>query len=68
MLCQRPFVDHAEHLTEDVVSVFPAAESLEQYIISVIGSTLRDDDVEEYCRKRLTLYQVEMIFVCIFCC
>ncbi|XP_008791229.2 protein unc-13 homolog [Phoenix dactylifera] len=57
----RPFVDHAEHLTEDVVSVFPAAESLEQYIISVIGSALGDDDVEEYCRKRLTLYQVEDI-------
>ncbi|XP_010923473.1 protein unc-13 homolog isoform X2 [Elaeis guineensis] len=57
----RPFVDHAEHLTEDVVSVFPAAESIEQYIISVIGSALGDDDVEEYCRKRLTLYQIEDI-------
>lgn len=55
----RPFLDRAEHLTEDVVSVFPAAETLEQYIMSVIGSALGVDDVEDYCRKKLTLYKVE---------
>ncbi|RWW00037.1 hypothetical protein GW17_00037027 [Ensete ventricosum] len=30
---QRPFLDRAEHLTEDVVSVFPVADSLEQYLM-----------------------------------
>lgn len=57
----RPFLDHAEHLTEDVVSVFPVADSLEQYVMSVIASALGEDGLDDYCRKRLALYQVEKI-------
>lgn len=55
---QRPFLDRAEHLTEDAVSVFPAAESLEQYVMMVIASACGDDAVDTYCKQKLTLYQV----------
>ncbi|KAF5735316.1 hypothetical protein HS088_TW15G00818 [Tripterygium wilfordii] len=53
----KPFLDGAEHLTEDVVSVFPAADSLEQYMVSVIISVCGEGSAEIYCRK-LTQYQV----------
>ncbi|KAG5227730.1 protein unc [Salix suchowensis] len=39
----KPFLDGTEHLTEDVVSVFPAADSLEQYIMALI--TLRIESI-----------------------
>ncbi|PKA58486.1 hypothetical protein AXF42_Ash008773 [Apostasia shenzhenica] len=57
----KPFLDRADHLTEDVVSVFPAAESLEQYVIMVIESARGETDVDDYCRRKLSLYQVEYI-------
>ncbi|WOL02939.1 hypothetical protein Cni_G11658 [Canna indica] len=57
----KPFLDRAEHLTEDVVSVFPIAESLEQYVMSIVASSLGEDGLDEYCRKKLALYQVEKI-------
>ncbi|KAJ9190542.1 hypothetical protein P3X46_001729 [Hevea brasiliensis] len=56
----KPFLDGAEHLTEDVVSVFPAADSLEQYIMSLIASACEEGNVEVNFRK-LTPYQVESI-------
>lgn len=56
-LFQKPFLDGAEHLTEDVVSVFPAADSLEQYIISLIASVCEEETAAIYCKK-LTPYQV----------
>lgn len=55
----RPFLDHAEHLTEDVVSVFPAADSLEQYIFAVIANACGEDVLDDYCRGKITSYQVE---------
>ncbi|XP_020276759.1 LOW QUALITY PROTEIN: uncharacterized protein LOC109851055 [Asparagus officinalis] len=55
----RPFLDRTEHLTEDAVSVFPAAESLEQYVIMVIASACGEDGIDAYCKQKLTLYQVE---------
>lgn len=55
----RPFLDRAEHLTEDTVSVFPAAESFEQYVMMVIASVCGEDGVDIYCKQKLTLYQVE---------
>lgn len=63
MSFQRPFLDHAEHLTEDVVSVFPVADSLEQYVMSVIASALGEDGLDDYCRKRLALYQVGLLLI-----
>ncbi|RVW36392.1 hypothetical protein CK203_083810 [Vitis vinifera] len=57
---QKPFLDGAEHLTEDVVSVFPAADSLEQCIIAVITTSCEEGTADAYCRK-LTQYQIETI-------
>ncbi|KAL2478154.1 hypothetical protein Fot_47168 [Forsythia ovata] len=56
----KPFLDSSEHLTEDVVSVFPAADSLEQYIITIITSTCEEGAAESYCKK-LNLYKIETI-------
>ncbi|KAJ6713945.1 PROTEIN UNC-13-like protein [Salix viminalis] len=56
----KPFLDGTEHLTEDVVSVFPAADSLEQYIMALITSACGEGNIEVKFRK-LTLYQIESI-------
>uniref|UniRef100_A0A5B7C2I2 MHD1 domain-containing protein n=1 Tax=Davidia involucrata TaxID=16924 RepID=A0A5B7C2I2_DAVIN len=56
----KPFLDGAEHLTEDVVSVFPAADSFEQYVMAVISSACEEGTAEACCRK-LTLYKIETI-------
>ncbi|XP_021888352.1 uncharacterized protein LOC110807520 isoform X1 [Carica papaya] len=56
----KPFLDGAEHLTEDVVSVFPAADSLEQYILTIISASCLEENVEVYFRK-LIPYQIEPI-------
>lgn len=55
----RPFLEHAEHLTEDVVSVFPAADSLEQYIMSVMASIVGEDGLDSICRQKLAPYEIE---------
>ncbi|BAF12827.1 protein unc-13 homolog isoform X2 [Oryza sativa Japonica Group] len=55
----KPFLEHAEHLTEDVVSVFPAADALEQYIMSVMASVVGDDGLDSICRQKLAPYQIE---------
>nr|GMD62684.1 protein unc-13 homolog [Ipomoea batatas] len=52
----KPFLDSAEHLTEDIVAVFPAADSLEQYIIEIIVQTCEEGAADAYCRK-LNLYK-----------
>ncbi|PSS09914.1 Transcription elongation factor like, partial [Actinidia chinensis var. chinensis] len=54
----KSFVSGAEHLTEDVVSVFPAADGLEQYVMSLIISVCEEATAEAYFRK-LTLYKIE---------
>ncbi|RLN34181.1 uncharacterized protein C2845_PM03G03350 [Panicum miliaceum] len=55
----KPFLEHAEHLTEDVVSVFPAADALEQYIMSVMASVAGDDGLDSICRQKIAPYQIE---------
>ncbi|KAB5573016.1 hypothetical protein DKX38_000210 [Salix brachista] len=56
----KPFLDGTEHLTEDVVSVFLAADSLEQYIMALITSACGEGNIEvKFCK--LTLYQIESI-------
>ncbi|KAJ1290442.1 hypothetical protein BS78_02G243600 [Paspalum vaginatum] len=55
----RPFLEHAEHLTEDVVSVFPSADALEQYIMSVMASVTGEDGLGSICRQKLAPYQIE---------
>ncbi|XP_038891921.1 protein unc-13 homolog isoform X2 [Benincasa hispida] len=56
----KPFLDGVEHLTEDVVSVFPAANSLEEYILTLITSACEELGAEIHIRK-LALYQIESI-------
>ncbi|XP_015894761.3 protein unc-13 homolog [Ziziphus jujuba] len=56
----KPFLDGAEHLTEDVVSVFPVADSLEQYVMELITSACEGEAAELFCKK-LTPYQIESI-------
>ncbi|CAN6182987.1 unnamed protein product [Urochloa humidicola] len=55
----RPFLEHAEHLTEDVVSVFPVADALEQYIMFVMASVAGDDGLDSICRQKIAPYQIE---------
>ena len=57
---QKPFRDGAEHLTEDVISVFPEAESLEQFIMALITSVCQEENAEILCKK-LNLYQVRWL-------
>lgn len=63
VFCQRPFLEHAEHLTEDVVSVFPVADALEQYIMSVMASVVGDDGLDSICRQKIAPYQVISTFL-----
>ncbi|KAM2004381.1 hypothetical protein ACFX15_027837 [Malus domestica] len=56
----KPFLRAAEHLTEDVVSVFPAADSLEQYIMELITSACGEETADVFCRK-LAPYEIESI-------
>lgn len=56
----KPFLDGAEHLTEDVVSVFPAAHNLEQYILGLLTSAFGEEVSETYCKK-LGRYQIETL-------
>ncbi|XP_004511052.1 protein unc-13 homolog isoform X1 [Cicer arietinum] len=54
----KPFLDSAEHLSEDVISVFPAAESLEQFIMALITSVCHEENADILLRK-LNQYQIE---------
>ncbi|KAE9620847.1 hypothetical protein Lalb_Chr01g0007381 [Lupinus albus] len=54
----KPFVDGAEHLSEDVISVFPAAESLEQFVMVLITSVCQEHNAK-ILFKKLNLYQIE---------
>ncbi|KAL3814736.1 hypothetical protein ACJIZ3_016004 [Penstemon smallii] len=56
----KPFLETVEHLTEDVVSVFPAADSLEKNLIAVITSTCEEGTAEAYLKK-LNRYKIETI-------
>ncbi|KAH0981892.1 hypothetical protein GBA52_009069 [Prunus armeniaca] len=56
----KPFLGVAEHLTEDVISVFPAADNLEQYIMELITSNCGEETADIYCRK-LAPYQIGSI-------
>ncbi|KAE9617131.1 hypothetical protein Lalb_Chr03g0032161 [Lupinus albus] len=54
----KPFLDGAEHLSEEVISVFPAAESLEQFVMALITSVCQEENAEIMFNK-LNLYQIE---------
>lgn len=65
LFIQRPFLDNAEHLTEDTIAVFPAAYSLEHDIMQVIVSSCADGTSDAYCRK-LNLFKVRELFLGFF--
>ncbi|XP_019413254.1 PREDICTED: uncharacterized protein LOC109325381 isoform X1 [Lupinus angustifolius] len=54
----KPFVDGAEHLSKDVISVFPAAESIEQFVMVLITSVCQEHNAK-ILFKKLNLYQIE---------
>jgi hypothetical protein len=56
----KPFLDSAEQLSEDVVSVLPAADSFEQHVLTLIKSTCGEEIEETYLRK-LSSYKIETI-------
>ncbi|CAH2073776.1 unnamed protein product [Thlaspi arvense] len=56
----KPFLDGTEHLTEDVVSVFPVADSLEQYLLELMTSVCGEDTNGPYFRK-LIPYELESL-------
>lgn len=56
----RPFLDNAEHLTEDTIAVFPTADNLEHDIMQVILSSCADGTSDAYCRK-LNLFKIETV-------
>lgn len=53
---QKPFLNSVEQLTEDVVLVFPAADSLEEYVMDLISSCGGGE--AEYSLKKLAPYKV----------
>lgn len=54
---QKPFLDGVSHLSEDVASVLPAADSLEQYLLDLIGTVSEEGEDNVY-EQQLVRYQV----------
>ncbi|KAI3800703.1 hypothetical protein L1987_28797 [Smallanthus sonchifolius] len=54
----KPFLNSVEQLTEDVVLVFPAADSLEEYVMDLIASSGGQSEVS---LKKLSPYKIETI-------
>ncbi|KAH9315987.1 hypothetical protein KI387_024614, partial [Taxus chinensis] len=57
----KPFLDGVSHLTEDVASVLPAADSLEQYLLELISTVCKDVDAANHYKQQMPPYQVESI-------
>ncbi|KAK9056013.1 hypothetical protein SSX86_027100 [Deinandra increscens subsp. villosa] len=54
----KPFLNSVEQLTEDVVLVFPAADSFEEYVMDLITSSGGQSEVS---LKKLSPYKIETI-------
>ncbi|XP_024542200.1 uncharacterized protein LOC9647607 [Selaginella moellendorffii] len=52
----KPFLDGVSHLTDDVASVLPAADSLDRYLTELVGAV---DDGNNVYRQQMTFYEVE---------
>lgn len=59
---QKPFLDGVSHLTDDVASVLPAADSLEQYLLELIASVSDQEDGSNPYEQQLVPYQVQNVF------
>ena len=58
IVLQKPFLDEVSQLTDDVASVLPAADSLEQYLMELIASVTDDEDARRVFEQQMTPYQV----------
>ncbi|KAG0604223.1 hypothetical protein M758_10G154400 [Ceratodon purpureus] len=57
----KPFLDEVSQLTDDVTSVLPAADSLEQFLMELIASVTDDEDSRRVFEQQMTPYQVEVV-------
>lgn len=58
MLGQKPFLERAEHLTEEVVSVLSAADTFEKSVLSVIDSISEVVIIDGHRHDKLIPYKV----------
>lgn len=56
----KPFLDGVALLTDDVASVLPAADSLEQYLTGLVTSVSNESESEFY-KQQMSPYQIEEI-------
>ncbi|GLJ39640.1 hypothetical protein SUGI_0810350 [Cryptomeria japonica] len=57
----KPFLDGVSHLTEDVASVLPAADTLEQCLVELLSSVCKDGDADSHYKQQMPPYQIENI-------
>jgi hypothetical protein len=55
---QQPFLDGVSQLTDDVTSVLPAADSLEQLLKDLVTSATEDEAVKHTFEQQMVAYQV----------
>eukprot|EP00249_Psilotum_nudum_P007988 c20960_g1_i1 orf=699-4043(-) len=56
-----PFLDGVSLLTDDVTSVLPAADSLEQCLMNLVASVSDDNEEINQYKEQMTGYQVEVL-------
>ncbi|KAJ7533708.1 hypothetical protein O6H91_13G060800 [Diphasiastrum complanatum] len=57
----KPFLDGVSQLTDDVASVLPAADSLEQYLMSLVAPVEDGDSGSNIYKQQMVPYQVEVV-------
>jgi len=57
----KPFLDGVSQLTDDVASVLPAADILEQFLKELVTSVTDDEDGRRVFEQQMTPYQVEVV-------
>ncbi len=55
---QQPFLDGVSQLTDDVTSVLPAADSVEQFLKDLVASATEDEAVKHTFEQQMVAYQV----------
>lgn len=57
----KPFLDGVSHFSEDVTSVLPAADILEQCLIELVYSVDEEDELDGCYKQGMSPYQIEAI-------
>jgi len=57
----KPFLDGVSHFSEDVTSVLPAADILEQCLIDLVYSVDEEDELTACYKQGMSPYQIEAI-------